>query len=261
MAARKKASGRVYKMLPIGDISPGANQRKFLDNIPELAALIKESGWIATIVVTSDGKIVAGERRWQAAKLLGVSEMHCEIFDGSLQEYLDRNAQENLGRKDFRFIEIARIFHSQRHNLQRSDKEIAAKTGYNADTVCRYINVLEKCHPKIIQKLDSGDIIAIDMLCKLATIPDKEVQLLRLNQWQGNPVEASAAPAPSKQRNNPLRRKRMIQLIKLLQDTGATDETIQVAQFMAGMRTTLPNKWHLRLSLKPRMPARESGGF
>lgn len=257
----KKATGPVYKLVQIGDIRPGSNQRKFIDGVEELAKLIERSNWVCPLVVTSDGEIVAGERRYRACLLLKRPSIPIEIFDGTEQEYLDRNAVENLGRREFRFIELARIFAAQRAAGRKND-EIALRTGYNTDTVSRYINSLEKLHPDIVKRLDNGDIIQTEYLLKLYTIKNKDVQLLRLNQWLGNPIESSKAPETANQsRTNPLRRKKMVQLIKVLQDSGATDETIQVAQYLAGMRQTLPHKWHLKLSPKRQTQAKASDAF
>lgn len=259
MATKKKASSPVYKVLPIGDISTGANQRQFFDGIPELAARINDSKWVSPIVVTSEGVIVAGERRYRACQLLKLEAIPCEIFDGTEEELLDRNTSENLGRRDFRFIELCRIFKSQR-DKGRTLEQVATKTGYSSDTISRYVSVLTKCHPDIIKRLDNGDVISIDILYKLSQIKSHEVQLLRLKQWLEEPTNQSE-PGPAKQRTAPLRRKRMVQLLKVLQESGATDETIQVAQFMAGMRQTLPHKWHLKLSQRRQMPAPASEEF
>lgn len=258
----------VFEMRDIDSLSPGDNQRKFFPGLEELAGLIEESGWVNTLEVNDDGTIIGGERRWRACKILNAKaesagtlipwpQLPCMVNFLDEKAAFQRNVAENMGRVDLRFIEISRIFKSYRDRYGFSDSQIGAKCGYSAETVHRYISILDRCHPDIIKRLDNGEQISVEFLTKIYTIRDKEIQLLRLNQWLGNPTEQTSEAAPSRERAAALSRRKMVALIKLLQQGNYQEETIQIAQFIAGMRNTLPNKLHLKLSRKQRQPRRD----
>lgn len=250
-------------MVDITTLSPGNNQRVFFPGLEELANLIDDSKWVQNLYVNPDGTIDAGERRYRACKLLNERaskqglpipwpKLPCMVWDGDENERFDLNVAENAGRVDLRFIELARLMQRYREGRGLDNASIGKKTGFHPDTVDRYIKILDRSHPKIIERLDNGEQIPIEYLIKIHTIRDKDIQLLRLEQWLGNPVTEATDDPKSKQRKAGLSRRKMVAVVSLLQESGATDETIQVAQFMAGMRTTLPHKWHLKLSQKRR---------
>lgn len=238
-------------------LSPGKNPRVFFPGIVELAELIRESEVVEPLTVLPNGEIQSGERRYRACILLNDQAkknreeipwptLPVVVRDFDDKEAHDWSVQANLGRVDFRFIELARIFHTYREQYGLSNVEIAKKTGYAEETVSRYISILEKTHPDIIKRLDNGDEIPVDLLIKIHTIRDKEIQKLRLEQWLGNPAPETEA-APNRIRKAALSRRKLLALVKLLQEVEAEEQTIQVVQFIAGQRETLPHKWHLRL--------------
>lgn len=247
--------------LEIEKIKPGSNTRLFFDGIVELSETIEESGWISPITVNKKTlEIVRGERRWRAATYLNDNarrkgekppwpKMPVEWFEGDEREEFSANVAENAARQELRFIEWARIFQKYRENYGLSNDEISKKTGYDSATVSRYISILEKTHPDIIKRLDNGEQIPVSLLISIHTIRNKDTQLLRLDQWYGKPA-AEGTVTESKQRTGKLNRKRLIALLKLLQEKGASQETVEVVQFIAGMRQTLPNKLHLQLGQK-----------
>lgn len=243
---------------PINELRPGKNSRKFFPDLESLADQIAESGWVQTLQVKPDGEIIAGERRFRACQILhkrdgSWSKLPCIVIDADDNEAFDLNALENLGRAELRFIELARIFQSYREVYGKSNEEIGKACGFRAETVSRYISILEKCHPDIITRLENGDEIPPHVLINVHRISDKEVQKVRLEQWLGTAPVTASEVKPSKQRVSKLSRRKMLQVVQLLQEV-ATEETIQVAQYLAGLRQTLPNKWHLRLSQTRRPP-------
>lgn len=252
-----------FAMVDINKLSPGNNQRKFFPELGELAGAIESSGWVQTLEVDSNCVIIAGERRWRACRLLNDTalkvgselpwpQLPCMVSgDMTDEQVFGKNVAENMGRVDLRFIELARIFAAYRERFGLDNDSIGKRTGFRPETVSRYISIVEKCHPDIIARLDNGESIPVDYLIKIHTIRDKEVQKLRLEQWLGNPVTESEATAKSRQRATALSRRKMVALVHLLQKSDYPPEAIAVAQFMAGMKPTLPGKLHLKLSRTP----------
>lgn len=251
-------------LIAIGKLRPGANTRVFFEGIVELAKLIEESGWVSPLSVDETGEIQAGERRWRACCYLNDVarrkgepqpwlELPYEEFEG---DALLRNVAENAGRQELRFIEWAHIF--EKYRARGYDNErIAVLTGYDSTTVSRYLAILEKSHPDIIKRLDNGDRIPVNLLITLHKIPNKEVQLQRLNQWYGAPNQQHETVPKSKERVGSLSRKKLLKLLRILQEKEAQPETVEVVMYIAGLRQKLPNNWHLLLSRKKPPQARE----
>lgn len=254
-------------LVPIERLSPGNNQRQFFEGIEELAQLIKESEWVNVLHIKPNGEIVAGERRWRACKHLNAlakqagepkpwPELPCLIDESDDESGIyDIGVSENSGRSQLRFIETARIMRYYRDERGLDSSTVGRKTGFAKDTVNRYLAILEKCHPDIIKRLDNGEQISTDILIRVHGLK-KDLQLLRLEQWQGTAPITESETSKVRQRKAGLSRRKLGALVKILQESGAADETIQVAQFIAGMRETLPHKWHLKLSR--RRPPRQS---
>lgn len=248
--------------IPIERLRPGKNARVHFSEIVALSERIAESGRVVQLQVKPDGSIVAGERRYRACQVLNENarktkqplpwkSIPCEVVDFSDSDARDWNVNENLGRDNFRFIELARIMVGYRESgLNNAD--IAKKTGYVEETVSKYISILSNVHPEIIARLDAGEIIKTDTLIRLNGIRDREVQKLRLEQWLGNPV-AESEVTPARERTPMLSRRKVMALVKVLQESEAEPETVQTVLYIAGLRQTLPHKWHLKLS-RPRQP-------
>jgi len=104
----------VQKLIPIDEIVPNPNQprRRFSEEeLKELAESIKEFGVLQPIIVREkDGKyeIVAGERRWRAAKMAGLSRIPAVVKEVSDEEMMILSLVENLQREDLNPVERAR---------------------------------------------------------------------------------------------------------------------------------------------------------
>lgn len=254
--------------IEIGKVRPGPNTRIFFEDIVELAKLIEESEWVSPITLDETGEIKAGERRYRACCYLNDvarrkgdeipwPEIPYEEFEGNEEEAFLRNVAENAGRQELRFIEWARIFEVYRDKYKYDNARIAKVTGYEETTVSRYLAILKKTHPDIIKRLDNGDKIPVNLLITLHQIPKQEVQLARLDQWYGKPNQENETQQKSKERVGSLSRKKLLKLLRILQDREAQSETVEVVMFIAGLRQKLPNNWHLLLSRKKPPQARE----
>lgn len=100
--------------------------------LAELAASIKEHGVVQPLVVTSqDGKfvIVAGERRWRASKLAGLSEVPALVRTLNGQHRLEISLIENLQRRDLNPLETATAYAKLRDQFNLTLEEIGVRVG------------------------------------------------------------------------------------------------------------------------------------
>ena len=102
----KTITKEVEKTLPLSEIEPNKNQpRKNFneDALSELADSIRQFGVIEPIIVVKKGKyyeIIAGERRWRAARLAGMKEVPVIIREYTKQQQMEISLIENLQREN-----------------------------------------------------------------------------------------------------------------------------------------------------------------
>jgi ParB family chromosome partitioning protein len=151
-----------FTHLSVSKIRPAKNQprqeigKKELD---ELAQSIKQKGFIQPIVVREIGQgqyeVVAGERRFQASKSLGLKEIPTIIKDLSEKEAFVLAIIENLQRKDLNPIEEAQAFKRLIDELHFSLEDIAQFVAKDKSTVVNTLRLL-KLPDKIIRALKDG---------------------------------------------------------------------------------------------------------
>ncbi|MFN4215952.1 MAG: ParB/RepB/Spo0J family partition protein [Brevinematales bacterium] len=171
------------QMIDVGKIIPNKYQpRKFFgeNELKELADSIKEKGVIQPILVTDLGngryELVAGERRWRAAKMAGLLEIPAIIRDFSEEDKLEVALIENIQREDLNPIEEALAYKEIMEKLGISQDELAQKIGKNRSSIANTLRLLKL--PEVIQKklirkeLTEGHARAILMLSQV----DKMIQ-------------------------------------------------------------------------------------
>lgn len=129
--------------------NPSQPRRVFdAEKLKELAASIKEKGIIQPILARRTGdkinfEIIAGERRWRAAQLAGLSEVPVIIKDTDDKTTLEIALIENIQRADLSPLEEAEAYQrlANEHNMTQS--EIAQKVGKERATVANAIRLLE----------------------------------------------------------------------------------------------------------------------
>lgn len=136
------------KELKLDDIVRDEDQprREFnQEALDALAASIKEHGVLQPIVVTKeDGKykIVAGERRWRAAKIAGLEKIPAIIRSLDSQNRLELSIIENAQREDLNAIELATAYAKLKTQFNLSAEDIAAKVGKSEQTVQNTLRLL-----------------------------------------------------------------------------------------------------------------------
>jgi ParB family chromosome partitioning protein len=141
----ERTSGPSIRMISIVKIKPNPHQaRNELGNIKELVASIREKGVLEPILVRpKDGKyeIIAGERRYMAAKTSGLEEMPCIEMNIEDNEAMEISLIENLQRKDLNVFEEADGLNSLADMYGYNHSQIAEKIGKARSTITEIINL------------------------------------------------------------------------------------------------------------------------
>ncbi|MEY3432291.1 MAG: hypothetical protein RL131_227, partial [Bacteroidota bacterium] len=148
--------------IPIEDISPNPKQpRQDFDPkaLEELAASIKIHDIIQPLTVKQlpNGKyrLIAGERRWRAAKLAGINSVPVYIREADDKVSLELGLLENLQRENLNAIEIGLSYQRLVDECNMTQEDVAARMGMDRSTVSNYIRML-KLPPDIIVAVRNG---------------------------------------------------------------------------------------------------------
>ena len=146
----EEGSPQGIRLLPISRIAPNPDQprKEFSEEaLRELAESIKEKGILQPILVESRGNdsylLLAGERRWRAAKLAGLAEIPVIVRQFSEQEKLEIALIENIQREDLTPIEEAAAFKKLMEASSLSQEELSARLGKNRSTVANSLRLLK----------------------------------------------------------------------------------------------------------------------
>jgi ParB family transcriptional regulator, chromosome partitioning protein len=165
MAIKRKALGRgLNALLPAASASAG--DKKFLDvaidsivsnkhqprstyhpeRLNELAQSIKSNGVVQPIIVRKAGsqyQLIAGERRWRAAKIAGLKTIPAVIRDVSEYKTLEMALIENIQREDLNPIEEATAYSALIHEFQLTQDEVAHRVGKDRSSIANYLRLLK----------------------------------------------------------------------------------------------------------------------
>lgn len=130
-------------------------------SLNELAASIKIHDVIQPITVTklANGKyrIIAGERRYKAAKIAGINDIPAYVRQANDNELLELALLENLQREDLNSIEIGISYKRMMDELNYTQEQVAERMGKERSTVTNYIRLL-KLPPDIQMAVRNGSI-------------------------------------------------------------------------------------------------------
>lgn len=155
-----------YKLLPIHKVEPNKNQPRQDFDEEELTALSESIGIHGILQPLSvrdleNGyyQIIAGERRWRAARMAGLSEVPVVIIEADDKKAMELALIENLQRQDLNPVEEALGYQSlmQEHNM--TQEEAAERVGKSRPAVANALRLLNLC-PEILEKLRSGALSA-----------------------------------------------------------------------------------------------------
>lgn len=166
--------------LKITEVEPNREQpRKNFneDALLELADSIKQYGVIQPLIVQKKKdhyEIIAGERRWRAAKMAGIKEIPVIIKDYSDQQVMEISLIENIQREDLNPIEEAMAYKNLMEEFHLKQDEIAEKVSKSRTAVTNSIRLLRL--DKRVQQMMIDDMISAGHARTLITIEDPDVQ-------------------------------------------------------------------------------------
>lgn len=150
-------------LVKLSRIQPDPDQpRKNFDEekLNELAESIRTYGMISPIVVKKRGalyEIVAGERRWRAARIAGLKEIPVVIKEVDEKTSRELSIIENIQRDDLNAVEEARAYQSLIEEYGLTQEEVAARVAKNRSTITNSLRLL-KLEPEILTLLQDGKI-------------------------------------------------------------------------------------------------------
>lgn len=177
----EKTNDEIVVKLPLDKLTPNPNQpRKSFDpeTLQELAVSIKENGIIQPLVVKKDGAgymIIAGERRYRAAKEAGLTVVPAIVRDLTEQKIREISLIENLQREDLNAIEEAEAIAELMENYNVTQEELSSRIGKSRSAISNSVRLLN-LPVEIKAMLTSGALSAGHGRALLA-LDDAEMQL------------------------------------------------------------------------------------
>lgn len=176
----KEVVKEVEQKIKITQIEPNKSQpRKQFDEdaLQELADSIKQYGVLEPLIVTKKGKfyeIIAGERRWRAARLAGVKEVPVVIREYTDREIMEISLIENIQREDLNPIEEALAYESLINEYSLTQEEVAEKVSKNRSTIANSLRLLKLCDE--VRQMIIEDKLTTGHARALIPIEDAELQ-------------------------------------------------------------------------------------
>ena len=155
--------GEGTQTLRIADIEPNRDQpRQVFDDaaIAELADSIRQHGLIQPIVVRPVGagyQIVAGERRWRACRMLGMSEVPAIIKDLTDSETAQIALIENIQREDLNPVEEAMAYRALMDDYNMTQEELSKTVGKSRSAIANSVRLLNLPEP-IVEMLKKREL-------------------------------------------------------------------------------------------------------
>lgn len=205
----KTASGAVL-YVPLDQIEPNPLQPRTVfqpDRLMELSQSIAANGIIQPLIVCRKGdryQLIAGERRWRAARLAALDQVPVVVQDFADERLLEVTLIENIQREDLNPIEIAHAFERLGRELHLSHEQIGLRTGKDRSTVTNMLRLLRL--PDAVQLLIAEERLTMGHARAILALPAEELQValaeraaaegLSVRQVENLVRKASAPPQP-----------------------------------------------------------------
>ena len=155
-----------YRTLPIYKVEPNPNQPRQDFDPEELEALadsIRTHGIIQPLTVREmpNGyyQIIAGERRWRAARLAEVNEVPAVVMEADDKKVMELALIENLQRQDLNPVEEAMGYHALMEEHGLTQEEAAKRVGKSRPAVANSLRLLGLCAP-VLELVRKGELTA-----------------------------------------------------------------------------------------------------
>jgi len=180
-SSRKQSADRVIN-ISVNDLTPNPYQPRIqMDNesLEDLSASIKEKGVVQPIIVRSMGsdkyEIIAGERRFRACKIAGLSEVPAIVKEANDSEAMAIAITENIQREDLNAIELARAYNSLMSHFNLTQEQLAQTVGKSRPAVANIMRLLQL--PKEIQEYILSQKISMGHARALLSLDREDLQI------------------------------------------------------------------------------------
>jgi ParB family chromosome partitioning protein len=166
--------------LPIHLIDPNPLQPRRVfeqEKLHELAESIRSNGIIQPLVVRKAGQrfqLVAGERRWRAAKLAGLERVPVVVREIAEDRLLEVTLIENIQREDLNPVETARAFSSLLSQLGLTPEQVGQRTGKDRSTVVNFVRLLQL--PQDLLEMVAEGKLSAGHARAILVLPSHEIQ-------------------------------------------------------------------------------------
>ena len=246
-------SGTGLREVPVGSIVPNPNQpRRYFDeeSLASLTASIAELGVLQPVLVREVGddrfELIAGERRWRAAKRAGLPAIPVLVRSADEVQSLEQAVVENLHREDLNALEEAAAYQQLLEDFSLTQEQVAQKVGKSRSAVTNTLRLFQL--PPTIQRLVAENQLAAGHARALLGTPDRVFQeqlarrivadglsvreaeeaVRRHNEAaEAEPEAAPGAPAPAPTKR--LRAPGLLELEELLADHLSTRVGVTMA--------------------------------
>jgi len=163
-------SPSIGRLIEIDRIEPNPHQpRKHFGDLSDMVSSVKEKGILEPILVRAQGdafQIIAGERRYQAARLAGLQMLPCIEVDVDSRGMLEISLIENLQRKDLSPFEEAAAIQRLCDQFRYTHDEIARKLGKSRPVITEALS-LNRMPEEIQERCRQADITSKSMLLEI----------------------------------------------------------------------------------------------
>lgn len=180
--AEAAGEGSGYLEVPIGSVRPNPLQPRQLFDEESLEGLIdsvKELGVLQPILVRSvdDGyELIAGERRWRAAKRAGLPAIPAVVRAADDESSLEQALVENLHRQDLNALEEAAAYQQLIDDFGLTQDQVAKRVGKSRSAVANHLRLFQL--PPSVQKLVGEGLLSAGHARALLAHPDRSYQEL-----------------------------------------------------------------------------------
>lgn len=204
---QQAAQGEAVVALPLGDIDPNRNQprRKFDEEaLRSLADSIRHSGVLSPILVARNGArytIVAGERRWRAARLAGLQTIPAIVREWDDIHRQEAALVENIQREDLNPIEEAQGVYALMNECALTQEAVAERLGRSRPAVANLLRLLSL--PEAMQRAVAEGALSAGHARVLAGVADGRQQRALFDKalasgWSVRQLEEAAKRLPSR---------------------------------------------------------------
>jgi ParB family chromosome partitioning protein len=209
----EKTGSKEILELDIKRIVPNEYQprRVFKDNaLKELVTSIKEKGIIQPVIIRKTSansyQLIAGERRWRAARIAGLTTIPAIVKDAAPAEALELALIENIQREDLNPLETAEAFQRLIKDFKLTHDDLSRRVGKDRATVTNYLRILKL--PSGIKKWIADSSLSMGHAKALLQVEDQRHQINIAKKIINSGLSVREAEALSKKDSSSASRKK-----------------------------------------------------